>query len=147
MRGLDAGLFQCGSGLGNGVSGVVDRLAAAAQDDVAIGVAGGDEDCGLAVFCVAEERVRVRCGENGIDGDLNIAGRGVLEANRARYAGDELAVNLALGCARADGAPADQAGDVLGRDHVEELGAGGHAHLREVEKKVTGEAQAVVDFE
>ena len=61
-------------------------------------------------------------------------------------AGDQLAVDLALGGARADGAPADQAGDVLRRDHVEELGSGGHAHLGQVQQQVARLAQAVVDL-
>ncbi len=52
---------------------------------------------------------------------------------------------LALGGARADGAPADQLGDVLRRDHVKEFGAGGHAHLGEVKQEPASEAEAVVD--
>ena len=76
----------------------------------------------------------------------DVAGGGVLEADRAGDAGDELAMDLALGGARADGAPADEAGDVLRRDHVEEFGAGGHAHLGEVEEQMAREAQAVVDL-
>ena len=55
-------------------------------------------------------------------------------------------MDLALGGARADGSPADQAGDVLRRDHVEEFGAGGHAHLGQIEEQVAREAQAVVDL-
>ena len=34
-----------------------------------------------------------------------------------------------------------------GRNHVEEFGAGGHAHLGEVEQQTAREAQAVVDAE
>ena len=55
-------------------------------------------------------------------------------------------MNLALGRARADRAPADQAGDVLRRDHVEEFGPGWHTHLGQIEQQVAGQAQAVVDF-
>ena len=55
-------------------------------------------------------------------------------------------MDLALSGARADGSPADQAGDVLRRDHVEEFGAGGHAHLGQVEQQMAGQAQAVVDL-
>ena len=47
----------------------------------------------------------------------------------------QLAVHLALGGARADGAPADQVGDILRRDQVEELGPGRHAHLGKVEQQ------------
>ena len=55
-------------------------------------------------------------------------------------------MDLALGGARADGSPTDEAGDVLRRDHVEEFGAGGDAHLGEVEEQMAREAQAVVDL-
>ena len=113
---------------------------------MAIGIARGDEDGRLAMFGVAEKCVRVGRGEHRIDGDLHVAGCGVLESDRAGNAGDELPVHLALSGARADGAPADQAGDVLRRNHVEEFGAGGHAHLGQVEEQMAGEAQAVVDL-
>ena len=113
---------------------------------MAVGIAGGDEDGGLAVLGVAEKGVRVGGGEDGVDGDLHVAGGGVLEADGAGDAGDELAMDLALGGARADGSPTDEAGDVLRRDHVEEFGAGGHAHLGEIEEQVAREAQAVVDL-
>ena len=131
----EAGLFHLGRGLGDALGGVVDGAAAAAQDDVAVRIAGGDEDGRLAVLGVAEEGVGVGGGEDGVDGDLHVAGGAVFEADRAGDAGDELAVDLALGGARADGSPADEAGDVLRRDHVEELGSGGHAHLGEVESR------------
>ena len=53
-----------------------------------------------------------------------------------------------LSVVRAPMAPQrDQVGDVLRRDRVEELGAGGHAHLGEVEQQVRARAQAVVDLE
>ncbi len=95
---------------------------------------------------VAEKGVRVGGGEHGVDGHLHVAGGCVLEADRTGHAGDELAMHLALGGARADGAPADQAGDVLRRNHVEKFGAGGHAHLGEVEQQMARQAQAVVDL-
>ena len=55
-------------------------------------------------------------------------------------------MHLALRGARADGSPADQAGDVLRRNHVEEFGSRGHAHFGQVEQQMPREAQAVVDF-
>src|ERR1019366_2767737 len=55
-------------------------------------------------------------------------------------------MDLALGGTRADSAPADEAGDVLRRNHVEEFGSGGHAHLGQVKEQVPRLAQAVVDF-
>ncbi len=46
---------------------------------------------------------------------FDVAVGAVLEAHRARQAGGQLAMHLALGGARADGAPGDQVGDVLRR--------------------------------
>ena len=80
---LDAGLFHLPGGLGHALRRVVHRPAAAAQDDVAIGIAGGDEDGGLAVFGVAQEGVGMSGGQDRIDGDLHVAGGGILEAHRA----------------------------------------------------------------
>ena len=56
-------------------------------------------------------------------------------------------MHLALGGTRADGAPGNQVGDVLGRDHVEEFGAGRHAQLIHVPQQLARQAQAVVDRE
>ena len=145
--GRDAGALEEGGGFSNAGSSVVDGVAAAAQDDVAIGIAGGDEDGRLAVMGVAEKSVRVRCREHGVDGDLHIAGGSVLEPHGTGKAGDELTMDLAFGGAGADGSPTDKTGDVLRRDHVEEFGAGGHAHFGEIEKEMAREAKAVVDFE
>ena len=114
---------------------------------MAIRVAVGDEDGRLAVFGVAEEGVGVAGGHDGFDGDLDVAGGSVLEADGAGEAGDELAVDLAFGSAGADGAPTYEAGDVLGGDHVEKFGAGGDTHLGEVEEEVTSFAEAIVDAE
>src|ERR1017187_7283937 len=55
-------------------------------------------------------------------------------------------MDLALGGTRADSAPADEAGDVLRRNHVEEFGSRGHAHLGQVKEQVPRLPQAVVDL-
>ena len=141
-----AGFFHFGGGLGNALGGVVDGAPAAAQDHVAVGISGGHEDGRLAVLGVPEEGVRMGGGEDGVDGDLHAAGGAVFESHRAGDAADELAVDLAFGGARADGSPGDEPGDVLRGDHVEEFGAGGHAHLGQIHEQVAGQAQAVVDL-
>jgi len=46
-----------------------------------------------------------------------------------------LAVGLALGGAGADGGPADQIGNVLGRDGVQQFGSGGHAQFDDLAQK------------
>jgi len=60
-------------------------------------------------------------------------------------AGGQLAVHLALGGARADGAPGDQVADVLRRDHVQELAARGHAQAVDLDQQLARDAQAFVD--
>ena len=64
-----------------------------------------------------------RGGAHGVDRHLDVAVGPVLEADRHRQARAELAVDLALGRARADRAPANGVGDVLRGDRVEELAA------------------------
>jgi len=113
---------------------------------VAVGIARGGEDGRLAQLGMAQEGVRVRGAEDGVDGDLHIAAGAVLEANRATEAADQLAMKLALGGARADGSPTDQAGDVLRGDHVQELRAGGHAHRGQIEQQMASHPQSVVDL-
>ena len=136
------------AGVFDGCGVVVGGVASAAEDYVAVGVSLGDKDGGLAVLGVAKEVVGLVGGEDGLDGDLDVAGGAVFEADGAGESGDELAVDLALGGAGADGSPGlTSVGDVLGGDHVEELGAGGDAHVGEVEEEVAGFAEAVVNLE
>src|SRR5581483_9755206 len=99
---------------------------------MAVGVAAGGENGGLAVLGVAEERVRLACGEDGLNCDTGIAGGAVFEADWAGEAADELAMELAFRGARADGAPAYQCCQVLWRDEIEELAAGGDTQLGEI---------------
>ena len=69
---LDAGFLHRRDGFGYAVGGVVDLVAATSQDDVRVGVPLGDEDGRLAVLGVAEEGVRMRSGQDGIDGNLHV---------------------------------------------------------------------------
>jgi len=126
---------------------VVGGVAAAAENDMGVAVAGGAEDGGLAVLGVAQEGVRDGGGEEGVNGDLHVAGGAVFEAYGAGDAADQFAVTLAFCGARADGSPGDKAGEILRGDHVEKLGAGRDAHLVEIEEQVASKAQAVVDLE
>jgi hypothetical protein len=66
---------------------------------------------------------------------IDVAIGAVLEAHRAGQAGRQLAVHLRFGGARADGAPADQVGDVLRADHVQELGTGRQAQFVDVQQQ------------
>src|SRR5256885_5889818 len=53
--------------------------------------------------------------------------------------------DLAFRGTRTDGAPADQIGNVLGRDHVQELAGGRHAQAVDVDQQLPRNAQAFVD--
>ena len=52
---------------------------------------------------------------------------------------------LAFGGACADGAPADEFADELGREQVEEFGGDGHAELQHVQQQPAGHFQALID--
>jgi hypothetical protein len=104
QRGGQLGGLQVLAGGGHAGGVVVGRLAAA-QDDVAVLVAVGLHDGHLAVLVHRQEVVAARRRLDGVGGDLDVAVGAVLEADRRRQARGQLAVHLALGGARADGAP------------------------------------------
>jgi iron complex outermembrane receptor protein len=134
-----AGFFDAG--------GVVVRRLAAAQDDMAVLVAGSGHDRRVAALRHGQEMVRLRRGLDRVGRDLDVAVGAVLETDRARQAGGQFAVHLRLGGARADRAPADQVGNILRADHVQELGAGRQAQFVDVAQQCARHAQSVVDAE
>ena len=112
---------------------------------MAVLVAGRVHDRRVAALGDREEMVRGgRCLDR-VDGDPHVAVGAVLEADRARQARRELAMDLALGRPRADRAPADEIGDVLRRDHVEILGAGRQVELVHLNQDPACEPQPLVD--
>src|SRR6185369_4651973 len=128
--------------------GVVVRAAvAAAQHDVAVGVALGADDGDPALVGQAEEGVRLGGGEDGVDRDAEVAAGAVLEADRGRQAGGHFAVGLRFGGAGADGGPGDEVAVVLRRIRVERLGAGRHADFGDLEQEFAGLGHADVDLE
>ncbi len=70
-----------------------------------------------------------------------------LKAISGAEARGQLEVNLPLGVANADHAPADHVADVLRTDGVEELAAGQHAQVVDVHQQLVRDAQAFVDVE
>jgi len=56
-------------------------------------------------------------------------------------------VHLTLRGAGADGAPGDQVGNILRRNHVEVLGCRRHAHFVEIAQQLASGPQALVDVE
>ena len=138
-RGLEV---LAGGGHAGGV--VIGRLATA-QDHVAIPVALGLHDGDLAILVDREEVMPARGGLDGVGGDADIAVGAVLEADRGGQARGQLAVDLALGGARTDGAPGNQVADVLRRDHIEEFAACRQAQAVDLDEQLAGDAQAFVD--
>ena len=79
--------------------------------------------------------------------DPDVAVGTVLETDRTGKARGQLSMHLALGRARADRAPRDEVGDVLRRDHVEILAAGGQAGCVDLHEQLARDTQAVIDAE
>ena len=110
-------------------------------------VAGGLEDRGHALLGDRREPVRGARRQHGVDSRLGAAVGAVLEPDRHRQPGGQLAVHLALAGPRADRHPRRQVGDVLRDLRVEELGPGRQAHVVDVEEQLAGQPQALVDVE
>jgi cobaltochelatase CobN len=70
-----------------------------------------------------------------------------LKPTGCRQAGRDFAVRLRLGGARADGRPGDQIAEILRRDRVEGLGAGGQADFGELEQELACLLHALIDAE
>jgi hypothetical protein len=126
---------------------VVRSAVAAAQDEVAVTVAARAHDRRASLAVDAQETVRPRGREDGVDGDADVAVGAVLEADRGRQAGRYLAVRLRFGRARADGRPGDQIAEILRRDRVERLGAGRQAEFGELQQECARLVHALIDPE
>src|SRR5262249_3000046 len=126
---------------------VVGAAGATAEDDVAVGVAARGDDGAEPLLGYAEELMRVRRGAYGVDGDLNTAVGPVLEAYRHRQPRRELAMHLAFGRARADGAPRDEVRGELRRDRIEEFAARRQPELGQIEQDPARAPQPLVDDE
>ena len=93
---------------------IIGFAAAASQDDMPVGVAGGLDDGGEPIGVDAQKMVRLLRGDHRIPRHLKIAFRAVLEADRHRQPAGHLPVRLAFGRASADGDPTPEIGDILG---------------------------------
>ena len=143
----NAGLTQLGAGRLD-AGGIIVRRAAAAQDDVAVLVAGGRGDRRAAALGHRHEMVRLRGRLHRVDRDPHVAVGAVLEADRAGQPRSQLAMDLALGGARADRAPSDTrsamyCGVVMSRNSA----PAGRPRLFTRRQHVAREPQALVDAE
>ena len=114
---------------------------------MAVGVAAGGDDRAEPLLGHAEEPVGVGARAHGVDRDLHPPVGAVLEADGHREARRELPVHLALRRARADRAPRDEIGGVLGGDRIEELAAGRQPELGQLQEEPAGQPEAAVDLE
>ena len=126
---------------------VVGASAAAAQHEVAVAVAAGAHDGGAAFFVDAEESVRARGRDDGIDGHFQAAVGGILESDRGGQARGHLAVGLRFDRARADRRPRDEIAVVLRCDGIERLGGRRQPQLIDGEQELAGARHAHVDAE
>lgn len=99
---------------------VVRSSASAAKHDMAVGVAHGSDDGGLAIGIDADEVVWGAGGRHGIDGDLQTAFCPVLESHRHGDSTGHFSMGLAFGRAGPDGRPTDEVGDVLRADRIQQ---------------------------
>jgi hypothetical protein len=54
-------------------------------------------------------------------------------------------MDLRLGCPGSNSSPRVEVGEVLGRNDIQELSSGGHTHLGDLEKQVSGNLETSVD--
>src|SRR5262249_235831 len=100
----------------------------------------------MAILCYRKEMMRSLGRTNGIHRDSNVAIGAIFESNRTRKRGGELPVNLTFRRPRPDGSPRDEICNILGRNHVEELGARRHTVFVKLEQQMTSDLQPFIDM-
>lgn len=143
----DALLVDGSLGLGDALGVKVGTLGATTQDDEAVVIAGGADNSDNTRLGDGQEVVSVLDGTNGINGNAERTVSTVLEADGEREAGSQLAVQLGLGRAGANGTHREQISEELGRNGIEHLGGNGHALGSQVDEELARQAQTLVDLE
>lgn len=124
---------------------IVGATGTAAQDDVAIGVALGCDGVGLSGVIDPEKSLFLAGSFDGVDGDGEAAVGAVFKAEGHGESRGHLTVGLAFGGAGSNGGPADEVGDVLRCNGVEEFGGGGHAQGDDFAQEAAGLTEAFRD--
>ena len=124
--------------------GVVGLLAAA-QNHVAVVIATGLKNGGLPHLGHAHEGMRCLRRLNRIGGYFHATIGAILKAYGAAQAAGQLAVALALGGARPNGAPAHQIADELRAQQIQKLGAHRHINGQDVQQQLARHPQTLVD--
>lgn len=131
---------------GNILCFVVRSSASAAKHDMAVGIAHGFDDGSLAVGIDANEVVWGAGGSHGIDGDMEAAFSAVLKTNRHGHATGHFSMRLAFGCTGTDRRPADEVGDVLWTDGVQQFRSAREAQLIDLEENRSGQLHPRCDI-
>ncbi len=119
---------------GNILCFIVRSSASATEHEMAIRIAHSLDDGSLAIGIDADEMVWRAGGRHGIDGDLQTAFRPILESNRHGDPAGHFTMGLAFRGAGTDGCPANEVGDVLRADRIQELRSAGKAQLIDPEE-------------
>ena len=144
QRGRQLRSVQVFAGGSHAGSVIVGRLAAA-QNHVAIAIALGLHNRHLPVFVHRQKVVTAGRRLNGVGGNADIAVGAVFKTNGRRNTRSQLAVHLAFGGAGTDGAPGNEVANVLRRNHVQKLTAGGQTQPVDIDQQLARNAQAFVN--
>ena len=112
---------------------------------MAVGVAGGGDDDGLAFERNGGKAVRLGGHMDGVYRGGHAAVGGILETHGGRQGGSHLPVQRAFDRARADGAPGQQLGVVLRRYQVQNFRGGRHLQTRAFQQDAPRSAQPFAD--
>ena len=136
--------FACDGSFGFGdVLRVIIRPAtASSQHDMAVGISHRLDDGGLSIGVDAEEVMGGPGGGHGIHSHMQAPFSAVLESDRHGDSAGHLSMRLAFRRSGSDGGPADEVGDVLGADRIEQLSGARHAGLVEFQQNGPGELHA-----
>ena len=116
-------------GFGDVLRLVVRLAPASSQHDVPVRIPHGFDDRGLPIGIDADEMMGGSGGCHGVHGHMQTAFRAVLEADRHRHTACHLPVGLTFRGSGSNSGPADEIGNVLRADRIQQLGGAGHAEL------------------
>ena len=127
------------------IGGAVVGLFAPAQNHMAVVVATGFKNRGLAHFGHAHKGVCRSRRHNRIHRHFGAPIGTVFKAHRATQAAGQLAVALALGGARTNRAPAHQVANKLRRQQIQKLGGHRQAQAHNLQQQLARPLQPFVD--
>jgi hypothetical protein len=125
----------------------VGTLGSATENNEAVLVTLGSGDSSKALLGDTHEVVLSGGSANGVNGNTEATVCTVLEADRERKTRGKLTVKLRLGGTSTDGADRDTVGKELRRNGVEHLGGDWQTLSGQVNEKLAGNTETLVDLE